>query len=97
MKAVHQLFEFGLLFFRKRLFHLVRPVFLLPLPQAQLFPACARRIYWFTRKSSAPYKCNYLQSRMVNTIASGGRSVASGTTRNWVAYVSICAPKQMYR
>ena len=21
---------------------------------AQLFPACARRIYWFTRKSSAP-------------------------------------------
>jgi len=33
---------------------------------------------------------------MVNTIASGSRSVASGTTRNWVAYVSICALKQMY-
>src|SRR5262249_46425177 len=65
--------------------------------QAQLFPACARRIYWFTRKSSAHYKCNYLQSRMVNTIASGSGSVASGTTRNWVAYVSFCAPKQMYR
>src|SRR5262249_25838475 len=64
--------------------------------------ACAKAVraaphLLFTRKSSAPYKCHCLQSRMVKTIASGGRSVACGTTRNWVAYVSFCAPKQMYR
>jgi hypothetical protein len=43
VKADRQLHEFGLLFFRKRLFHLVTPVFLLPLPQTQLFPVCTRR------------------------------------------------------
>jgi len=102
VKAVHQLLEFGLLFFRKQLFHLVRPVFLpgatLPSVRApHLLVSETSPLDLGARKSSAPYKCNHLQSRMVNTIASGGRSVACGTTRNWVAYLSLCAPKQMYR
>ena len=97
MKAVHQLLEFGLLFFRKRLFHLVRPVFLLPLLSGATLPSVrAAHLLVYTQKQRSPINA-YLKSRMVNTIASGGRSVACGTTRNWVAYVSLCAPEQMYR
>jgi hypothetical protein len=70
---------------------------LLPLPQAQLFPACERRIYWVTRKSSASYNATICSREWsIRLLLGAGRSLAT-TTRNWVAYVSHRAPKQMYR